>query len=64
MGRPGTNNGGGPRWGTMPRAKCPRCGLVKFVGVLQSEERHNICNNIDKCNKRRAKREAKHKETT
>ena len=60
MGRTGTNNGGGPRWATMPRAKCPLCGLVRPVGVLQ-HQRGNICNNREKCKSRQARRAAKSK---
>ena len=51
----GTNNGGGPRWGTMPRATCPLCGLNKPVGVTQ-RDRGYVCRNADKCAKRAAKR--------
>lgn len=60
MARTGTNNGGGPRWGTMPRGKCPLCGLIKPVGVRQAE-RGFVCNNSSKCRARRDKRKAKAK---
>lgn len=52
----GTNHGGGPRWGSMPRGTCPRCGLNKFVGVLQGEEKDNLCNNVTKCTERMRRR--------
>jgi hypothetical protein len=55
--RSGTNNGGGPRWATMPRAVCPLCGLRKPVGVLQ-HERGFACNNVSKCKERAAKKRA------
>lgn len=55
MGRTGTNNGGGPRWGTMPRATCPKCGLNKPVGVTQSDSNF-VCRNTDKCAARALKR--------
>ena len=55
MGRTGTNNGGGPRWATMPRAVCPKCGLNKPVGVLQAD-RGFLCRNTIKCQERAAKR--------
>lgn len=54
MGRTGTNNGGGPRWTTMPRGTCPKCGLNKPVGVRQHET-GNYCRNRSKC-EARAKR--------
>lgn len=54
----GTNNGGGPRWATMPRATCPRCGLTRPVGVTQAD-RDFVCRNRAKCEERRAKRKAK-----
>lgn len=52
MSNRGTNNGGGPRWATMPRGTCPRCGLNKPIGVLQ-EENGLQCHNREKCEKRR-----------
>jgi len=58
MGRPGTNNGGGPRWATMPRGKCPLCGLVKPVGITQGRENGFICRNPTKCRVRAAKKKA------
>lgn len=51
----GTNNGGGPRWATMPRATCPRCGLTRPVGIAQ-HERGNVCRNTEKCKQRAARR--------
>jgi hypothetical protein len=52
----GTNNGGGPRWATMPRACCPWCGLVKPVGVMQVQRNGGRCNNRKKCDERRRRR--------
>jgi len=54
----GTNNGGGPRWATMPRATCPRCGLTRPVGILQ-HERGNYCRNQSKCEARRKRKAEK-----
>lgn len=54
----GTNNGGGPRWADMPRGQCPKCGLVKPVGVTQ-HERGFLCRSPDKCGKRQRQRERK-----
>ena len=55
-----SNNGGGPRWGTMPRAVCPICKLNKPVGVRQ-EQRNYVCHNRERCEARRKKRAAKSK---
>ncbi len=62
MARSGTNNGGGPRWGTMPRETCPRCGLTRPVGIHQGENAW-LCNNTEKCHKRMERREKKAKQT-
>ena len=51
-----SNRGGGPRWATMPRAKCPRCGLVKPVGVTQVARNGGECANRRKCDQRRKNR--------
>lgn len=61
MSRSGTNNGGGPRWATMPRGKCPVCGLVKPVGIYQADDRGNVCRNSEKCEARRKRNEATRK---
>lgn len=58
MAKTGKNNGGGPRWGTMPRATCPRCGLTRPVGITQGERAY-LCNNTAKCHARMEKREKK-----
>lgn len=58
MSRSGTNHGGGPRWGTMPRATCPLCGLTRPVGLHQ-HERGYVCRNREKCAARAARRKAK-----
>lgn len=58
----GTNNGGGARWGTMPRAACPVCGLHRPVGVTQVARDGGRCINRRKCEQRRAIREQKRKD--
>ena len=56
-----SNRGGGPRWGTMPRATCPRCGLTKPVGILQVERNGGVCGNEEKCKRRAERRRLKQK---
>lgn len=60
MSRSGTNNGGGPRWGSMPRETCPLCGLTRPVGVTQGDRRFE-CRNKAKCDERRKRRVSKPK---
>jgi len=55
----GTNNGGGPRWAMMSRARCPLCGLVKPVGESQVARQGGVCHNTAKCRERRERRERK-----
>lgn len=57
MGRTGTNNGGGPRWATMPRKTCPRCGLTRPVGECQGERNYE-CRSRSKCDARKARKKA------
>ena len=56
-----TNNGGGPRWATMPRATCPRCGLHRPVGLTQGESGFE-CRNRGKCDERRAAKDRKRRD--
>lgn len=61
MGFSGTNNGGGARWHTMPRATCPCCGLTRPVGVFQAETNY-VCNNRVKCDERKKRRRERERE--